>query len=131
MRRKRRIFSLLGIQEASNRLKYLGTPICFGTPKRRDFLPLLDVVNSKLSAWKAKSLSFVGRLILIKHVIFSMPTHLAAILPMPASICKEIESKMRLFLWLGNAPHSKIHYVNWPTITLPKAEGGLGIRLIS
>ncbi|KAJ8639161.1 hypothetical protein MRB53_015855 [Persea americana] len=30
-----------------------------------------------------------------------------------------------------NAPHSKIHYVNWATITPPKAEGALGIRLIS
>lgn len=35
---------------------------------------------------------------------------------------------MRLSLWSGNALHSKIHYVNWATITLLKAEGGLGIQ---
>lgn len=38
---------------------------------------------------------------------------------------------MRQFLRLGNASYSKINYVNWATITLPKAEGGPGIRKIS
>ena len=105
MRRKRRISSILDIQEASTQLKYLGTPIFFGTPKRRHFLPLLDVAHSKLSAWKAKTLSFAGHLILIKHVISSLPIHLAIIIPLPTAICNEIERKMRLFLWSGNALH--------------------------
>ncbi|XXG84671.1 hypothetical protein AAC387_Pa10g2137 [Persea americana] len=130
-RRKRKISSILGIQESSTQLKNLGTPICFGSPKRRHFLPLLDVVHSKLSAWKANTLSFAGRLILIKHVISSLPIHLATIIPLLASTCNEIESKTRLFLWSGNAHHRKIHYVSWATVTLPKAEGGLGIRKIS
>ncbi|XXG76899.1 hypothetical protein AAC387_Pa08g1162 [Persea americana] len=127
----RRISSILGIQEASTQFKYLGTPIFFGTPKRSHFLPLLDAVQSKLSTWKAKNLSFAGRLILIKHVISSLPIHLAAIIPLPASICNENERKMRLFLWSGNAPNHKINYVSWATVTLPKVEGGLGIRKLS
>ncbi|XXG68935.1 hypothetical protein AAC387_Pa06g1917 [Persea americana] len=35
---------------------------------------------------------------------------------------------MRQFLWSGNASSSKISYVNWAQVTLPKDEGGLGIR---
>lgn len=38
---------------------------------------------------------------------------------------------MRLFFSSSNAPHQKIHYVSWVTITLPKAKGALGIRKIS
>ena len=103
-RRKRKISSILGIQEASTHLKYLDYLVCIGSPIRRHFLPLPDAVQSKLSVWKVKSLSFAGRLILIKHVISNLPIHLATMIPLPASICKEIESSMRLFLWLGNAP---------------------------
>ena len=38
---------------------------------------------------------------------------------------------MRHFLWSGNATVSKINYVKWETVSLPKEEGGLGIRKIS
>ena len=112
-------------------LTYLGIPIVFGTPKRSHFLPLIDSVNKRLHAWKSKFLSFAGRLILIKHVLSSMAIHLAATLPFPASTCKELEILMRQFLWSRNASFSKINCVNWATVSLPKAKGGLGIRRLS
>ena len=33
--------------------------------------------------------------------------------------------------WTGNATSSKPNYVNWATVCLPKAEGGLGIKKIA
>ena len=60
-----------------------------------------------------------------------MAIHLAATLPLPFSICNALETVMRHFLWSGQANSTKFNYVNWATVSLPKAEGGLGIRKIS
>ena len=83
----------------------------FGTPKRLHLLPLIDSINARLSAWKAKFLSFAGRLILIKCVLSSIPINIALVLPLPTSTCKGIKRLMRNFLWTGNASSSKPNYV--------------------
>ncbi|XXG54349.1 hypothetical protein AAC387_Pa03g2255 [Persea americana] len=41
-----------------------------------------------------------------------------------------IERLLRHFLWSGSASTSKFNYVNWVQVSLPKEEGGLGIRKI-
>ncbi|KAJ8628196.1 hypothetical protein MRB53_021503 [Persea americana] len=38
---------------------------------------------------------------------------------------------MRNFLWSGSGQSTKINYVYWNLVSLPKSEGGLGIRKIS
>ena len=103
----------------------------FHTPKRQYFLYLIDTINARLTSWKAKTLSSAGRLILIKHVLSRIPMHIAAVLPIPISIYNDIERLMRNFLWLGSGLSTKINYVNWNLVCLPKSEGGLGIRKIS
>eukprot|EP00268_Persea_americana_P054582 TRINITY_DN62661_c0_g1_i1.p1 TRINITY_DN62661_c0_g1~~TRINITY_DN62661_c0_g1_i1.p1 ORF type:complete len:101 (-),score=11.94 TRINITY_DN62661_c0_g1_i1:675-977(-) len=73
-------------------------PIAFGSLKRVHFLPLIDSLNARLSSWIAATLSFVGRLIPIKHVLSCIPLHTAVILPLSISICKAIERLLRHFL---------------------------------
>ena len=51
---------------------YLGLPIG-GDPRRLDFWkPILNNIISRLSNWKSKSLSFGGRLVLLKSVLSSL-----------------------------------------------------------
>lgn len=105
--------------------------VVLGTPKRQHFLYLIDTINARLTSWKAKTLSFAGCLILIKHVLSSIPIHTTAVVPIPISICNDIERLMRNFLWSGSGQSTKINYVNWNLVCLPKSEGGLGIRKTS
>ena len=130
-RRKRWICSILSIQESTSMLRYLGVPVVFGTPKRHHFSPSIDSIYAKLLDWKANSLSFAGRLILIKHVLSSIPIHNVDGPPIPASTCNQIERLMGNFLWPGNASSLKLNYVNWAIVCLPKIEGGLGIMKIA
>lgn len=89
------------------------------------------MISNKLASWKSKSLSFAGRLVLVRHVLGSMPLHIAMVLPLPKSICYSIEKLMRNFLWSGNDNHQRMHYVSWKKIYPPKEEGGLGVKYIS
>lgn len=44
---------------------------------------------------------------------------------------KKIESLCSHFLWSGNIDNFKVAKVSWSTVSLPKAEGGLGLRKFS
>ena len=48
---------------------YLGVPIFVGAPKCQFLQPLVDKVKLKLTSWKGKSLSMMGRIQLVNVVI--------------------------------------------------------------
>ncbi|KAK1324347.1 hypothetical protein QJS10_CPA01g02291 [Acorus calamus] len=59
----------------------------------------------------------------------SLPvTHLAFVLPQ--GTIKAMEKTIRSFLWGGPSLKRYLHHVNWKTVCLPKAEGGLGLKKI-
>ncbi|KAK1424513.1 hypothetical protein QVD17_19843 [Tagetes erecta] len=56
-------------------------------------------IDRRIDDWMNKALSFAGRLQLIVSVVSSMFTYWASVLIMPASTVKELERKMKGFLW--------------------------------
>ncbi|XP_074314233.1 uncharacterized protein LOC141649441 [Silene latifolia] len=46
----------------------------------------------------------------------------------PKSVIKRIEAICKNFLWDGSSEYHKVPLVAWETVTLPKNEGGLGIK---
>lgn len=110
-RSQRKTISIFGITKTTTFCMYLGVPMVFGFPKKKIFHYLIDKINSKLTAWEARSLSFADLLILIKHVLSSIPLHTTSALPLPTSTCHDIEKLMTNFLWSGNAPSKKANYV--------------------
>ncbi|KAK4384464.1 putative ribonuclease H protein [Sesamum angolense] len=72
-------------------------------------------------------LSFAGRLQLIKSVLMSLDVYWAMAFILPKGVIREVEKRMRNFLWKGN---STVGYpkVAWSSVCRPKEEGGLGIR---
>ncbi|CAN1189939.1 Putative ribonuclease H protein At1g65750 [Linum perenne] len=48
---------------------------------------------------------------------------------LPISTCKEIDKRIRNFVWGSSVEETKVHLVSWEHICLPKSKGGLGLRL--
>ena len=78
------ISEILPITRASIPSVYLGVPLFFGSSKHSHFNQLLDSIRARLDGWKAKCLSFVGRLIMVKHVLSSIPLHISLVIPIPS-----------------------------------------------
>ncbi|KAL4291067.1 hypothetical protein GQ457_14G002890 [Hibiscus cannabinus] len=77
-------------------------------------------------SWKYKTLSFGGRIALVKSVLVSLPIYFISIFQMPAAVNTALSSKVANFLW-GSLDSKAIHWIRWDTICLPKSCGGLGL----
>ena len=127
-RRTHMVTELLLIHQSTLPTNYLGVPLFLGSSRHSYFSKLLDTIRTRLAGWKTKLLSFAGRLILVKHVLSSIPLHIALVIPLPSKTCLHIERLMRNFLWGADPSNSRCHFVRWDKICLPKAEGSLGLR---
>lgn len=95
---------------------YLGFPMLQGQTRNRDFNFILERINSRLAGWKMELLNRAAQ-----SVLSSMPIYTMQNLWVPKGIWDKIDSTICRFIWGQN--HS--HWVNWETISLPKALGGL------
>lgn len=113
---------LIPIPKASLPSTYLGVPLFFGSSRHFHFNRMLDSLRAMLERWKTKYLSFARRLILVKHVLSSIPLHISLVILIPSKTCNLIESLMRNFRWSANSERKRSHMVRWETIYLPKLE---------
>ena len=74
--------------------------------KHNTFHKLLERLNNKLSRWKEKLLSNVGKEILIKTVTQAVPTYTMSVFKLPNTLCDEMMSMVRCFWW-GQANEKK------------------------
>ncbi|KAJ6925966.1 hypothetical protein NC651_010415 [Populus alba x Populus x berolinensis] len=107
--------------------KYLGLPIGANSCRLMMWNPIIQNISSRLAAWKGKLLSIGGRLCLIKSVLSNLPIYFLSLFPMPVAVSTTIEKKFRCFLWSGKEEGKSICNVGWPTVSMPKSAGGLGI----
>ena len=103
--------------------RYLGIPLAAEQLKVIHYGPLLDKISDSIKAWTASSLSYAGRLELIRAVLQGIECFWLSILPAPAAILEKIYRLCRHFLW-----NSKAALVAWQEVCLPKHEGGLGLK---
>ncbi|KAL2253455.1 UNVERIFIED_CONTAM: Retrovirus-related Pol polyprotein from type-2 retrotransposable element R2DM [Sesamum indicum] len=106
-------------------VRYLGIPLAAQRLSVTNYSPLVDQIANRISKWTSKSLSYAGRLELIRSVIQGVECFWLQVFPLPAAVIEKIHRLCRNFLWnSGRAP------VAWEEICHPKEEGGLGIRHI-
>jgi hypothetical protein len=117
-----------GFRGATNLGKYLGVPLNGRAPKRVDFQYLITHMQNKLAAWKAKNLSFAGRVTLAKSVMEAIPIYPMMTTNIPQLVLHEIQRLQRSFIWGDSSEGRKYHAVKWHVITQPKNLGGLGLR---
>nr|XP_027083663.1 uncharacterized protein LOC113705962 [Coffea arabica] len=109
-------------------VRYLGCPLFVGRRKCLYFMELVQSVISKVSSWRSKFLSNGGRIVLIKHVLSAIPTHLLAASCPPKGVLALVERAMANFLWGEREGGLRHHWIKWADLCAESSQGGVGVR---
>ncbi|KAK1413781.1 hypothetical protein QVD17_35564 [Tagetes erecta] len=109
---------------------HLGIPIGANMSRVSSWKPISDKFKARLSGWKERTLSFGGRLTLIKAVLGSIPTYYLSLFKAPVKVIKELESIRRRFLWGNTRDGRGIAWVKWADVIAQKSAGGCGVGSI-
>ncbi|KAJ6925336.1 hypothetical protein NC651_009874 [Populus alba x Populus x berolinensis] len=124
------IIEQIGIQETMLPVKYLGVPLLSSRLTHKDCIPLLERITTRIKLWTSSSLTYAGRLQLIKSVLFSIQVYWSSIFILPCATITKIESILAAFLWRGSSLTSTGAKVAWKAICYALQEGGLGVKNI-
>lgn len=97
----------------------------------KNWQPNIDKFHTKLSSWKAKSLSFGGILSLIKLVSGNLPTYFLSIFKAPRGVFGSLVKIRRKFVSGSHEDKQKIHWVAWEKVVAAKDKRGLGVGSIT
>ncbi|VFQ85765.1 unnamed protein product [Cuscuta campestris] len=128
LEQKRAITRILGIKCHTKEFTYLGSTIVRGKLRKIHCKDLVEKFEKRITSWYSRKLNQMGRLILIKHVLSSIPLHLVAAQTLPKSIIKCLNGLMANFFWGARDDGHKCHWRRWTRLCLPFEEGGLGLR---
>lgn len=120
-----------GMLMGSLPVRYLGVPLVTKKLTLLNCEVLLQQIKGKFSSWSSKSLSFAGRLLLIKMVIAGINTFWCSTFILSKACVKKINSLCSVFLWKGDIESHNTARVSWEAVTKSKKEGGLGIKDLS
>jgi hypothetical protein len=83
--------------------------------------------QKKLSCWKAKYLSYGGRLVLLNSVLSSLPMFMMSFFEIPKGVLKNLDFFRSRFFWQGSSNRDRYRLTKWDILCRPKDQGGLGI----
>jgi len=116
-----------GCEIGSMPFTYLGLPMGTAKPRIKDFTPLMDRVERRLSACSVW-LSYSGRLEMINSAITPISTYAMCTIKLPKGVIENIDRARKQCLWRGNSSEKKGgNLVAWPVVIQPKDKGGCGI----
>ena len=108
--------------------KYLRLPSLIGRNKKKSFREIKEKLAGKLAGWKEKLLSKAGKEVLIKTVAQAIPTYAISCFKIPDSLCDEITSLIRNFLWGQRKKERRTAWISWEKLCAHKASGGMGFK---
>ncbi|XP_022007868.1 uncharacterized protein LOC110907153 [Helianthus annuus] len=116
----------MNCKKGSFPFKHLGLIVGANMNLIRNWKPVIDIFKSRLSIWKAKSLSYGGRFTLLKSVLNSLPTYFFSLYKAPAKVIDALERIRRTFFWKGSDDNSYMSWMAWEKVIAPIEYGGLG-----
>ncbi|KAL2235453.1 UNVERIFIED_CONTAM: putative mitochondrial protein [Sesamum indicum] len=125
--RREQMLAVLGFQEGHLPMRYLGLPLLSSRLSISDCQPLLSKIDARITGWEGISLSYAGRVQIIKSVLSTLSLYWASAFILPKAVNKEVEKLLRTFLWKGTSMTGYAK-VAWKDICKPVEEGGLGIK---
>ncbi|GLU14657.1 hypothetical protein SLE2022_312160 [Rubroshorea leprosula] len=114
--------------EAEQPRRYLGFPALVDRSRTATFASLKSKFWKCIGEWREQPLSRVGREILIKSVLQSLPTYIRGLFVLPTRLCTDLERIMNRYWWGCGEEEYKIHWLEWRRMAIPKKDGGLGFR---
>ncbi|XP_027124314.1 uncharacterized protein LOC113769296 [Coffea eugenioides] len=129
--RKRVIERVTHFHKRELPVRYPGAPLFIGRAKEAYYSDLCQKVLDKVLSWKSRLLSSGGKLILIRHVLSSIPIHLLAVGVIPKGTFRLIERVCADFLWEAGDERKKFQWIRWRDLCFPTEEGGAGFRSLT
>ncbi|GKD38216.1 hypothetical protein Tco_1258423 [Tanacetum coccineum] len=109
-------------------IKYLGVPI---TSKRlgiKECKSLTDKVESRVTNWKNKSLTYAGRLMFVASVLEFIHVYWASVFLLHMGVIEDINRLLKNFLWNQNDGIKGNFKVAWKNVCKSKQKGGLSLK---
>ncbi|CDP19251.1 unnamed protein product [Coffea canephora] len=124
----RLVETTLGFHRQSFPIKYLGVPLVRGRMGTTVFDPLLAKLRARLFRWSSKLLSTGGKIVLIRHVLGSIPLYLLQAIDPPKTVVVALGRICNSFLWDSSVDSKRLHWAAWEKLCFPVQEGGLGFH---
>jgi hypothetical protein len=108
---------------------YLGLPLSANKISKQLLQPVINKIQKRLSGWMPRLMSSGGRIQMINSVLSAIPNFFMACIEWDQGSIEAVDKLRRAFLWKNK---EKILggqcLVSWSIVTMPKKQGGLGIR---
>ncbi|XP_022008369.1 uncharacterized protein LOC110907742 [Helianthus annuus] len=125
-----RLAALANCSAGSLPFLHLGVPIGVNMKRARYWKPVLDKFSSKLYKWKARHLSFAGRMTLAKSVLGSLPSYYLSLFAAPKCVLKSMKKIRRDFIWGKSSTGHKMRWIRWESLVKAKKFGGMGLGAV-
>ncbi|GJY28925.1 RNA-directed DNA polymerase, eukaryota [Tanacetum coccineum] len=119
--------STIGCSVMNNQFRYLGVKVGESMSRHKAWDDIIHKLTSRLSNWKAKTLSIGGRLTLLKSVLGASPIYSMSIYKVPKGVLKIMEAIRNRFFNGADISDRKITWAAWDKILASKKNGGLGV----
>nr|GEX88038.1 RNA-directed DNA polymerase, eukaryota, reverse transcriptase zinc-binding domain protein [Tanacetum cinerariifolium] len=119
--------SSIGCYIMDKQFRYLGIMVGGNTSRHKAWEEVVLKIRSRLSKWKAKTLSIGGRLTLLKSVLGASPLYTMSIFKAPKGVLKKMESLRNKFFTGVDHSDKKITWIAWDKVLASKLKGGLGV----
>lgn len=117
-----RLLEITGFQRRTFPFRYLNIPLMAEKLRTSNYNPLTESIMWRMASWSKQTLSYVGKLELVKMVLQGIEFFLLSILSVPCVVIDKIYAIFRSFVL--STKHSPI---SWVKMCLAK-EGGYGLR---
>ncbi|GJX14843.1 hypothetical protein Tco_0206601 [Tanacetum coccineum] len=121
--------SFLKFQPSTLPCTYLGLPMGANMNVERNWRPIVERFQKRLSSWKATTLSYGGRLTLLKSVLGALGTYFFSLFKAPKCVLRYLEKLRQRFFWGDSSKTNKISWIAWKKVCSPKNVVVLGLAL--
>ena len=98
---------IFGCNAGEYPFRYLGIPMHHRQLLNSDWGKVEERFEKKLSSWKAKYLSYGGRLVLLNSVLNRLPMFMMSFLEIPKGVLKNLDHFRSRFFWQGSSDKHK------------------------
>lgn len=97
-----RLANIIGCRVGNLPFRYLGLPLYNKHLRKEDWAIIINRIETRIDGWKAKLLSYGGRLTLVNSVLTNLPLFYLSIFKAPQWVLHRIEALRRAFFWKGS-----------------------------